>query len=153
MKYLITAAIMLMLLSCNQSATTTPSPEVEALKKQLATAQQKLKASETDATDFIHTVFFWMNEGVTDEQKSDFEKNGLEELTKITSIHKGYYGPPAATSRGVIDNSYDFALVCHFKKPEDQDKYQVDPIHLEFIEKYEDLWKKVLVYDNLVSNN
>ena len=100
----------------------------------------------------FHTVFFWMNEGVTEEQKADFAKNGLQELLKISSIYKGYFGPPAMTPReDVVDNSYTFALVCHFKASADQDKYQVDPDHLKFIEDYKHLWKRVVVYDNLVT--
>jgi hypothetical protein len=40
-------------------------------------------------------------------------------------------------------------LICHFKNKEDQDAYQIDSVHLRFIEDYKDLWKSVIVYDNL----
>ena len=92
-----------------------------------------------------------MNDDVTDEQKSEFEKSGLVALKKIKSIHKVYYGPPAMTPREVVDNSYDYAWICHFKSAEDEKLYQEDPIHLKFIEDFKHLWKNVVVYDNLIT--
>lgn len=104
-----------------------------------------------DETGFIHTVFFWMKEDVTQEAIKEFNNVGLKELAKIESLYKCYYGPPAGTSRDVIDGSYTVAWVCHFKNAEDEALYQKDPLHLAFIEKYKDLWDKVVVYDNLVN--
>ncbi len=123
--------------------------EVKELKEKIAAMEAATATPAKDETGFVHTVFFWMNENVTDEQKADFAKNGLGELVKVSSIYKSYFGPPAKTPREVVDNSYDFALICHFKNKEDQDAYQVDPIHLKFIEDFKDLWKEVIVYDNL----
>ena len=56
------------------------------------------------------------------------------------------------TDREVVDNSYDYAWICHFKSAEDEKLYQDDPIHLKFIDDYKHLWKDVKVYDNLVTN-
>jgi hypothetical protein len=123
--------------------------EVKELKEKIAAMEKAAVIPSQDETGFVHTVFFWMNENVTDEEKANFAKNGLGELVKVSSIYKSYFGPPAKTPREVVDNSYDFALICHFKNKEDQDAYQIDPIHLKFIEDYKDLWKKVIVYDNL----
>lgn len=134
--------------SCNQVDTTMQN-EVKELKEKIAAMEAATATPAKDETGFVHTVFFWMNENVTDEQKADFAKNGLGELVKVSSIYKSYFGPPAKTPREVVDNSYDFALICHFKNKEDQDAYQVDPIHLKFIEDFKDLWKEVIVYDNL----
>ena len=123
--------------------------EVKELKEKISAMEKATATPAQDETGFIHTVFFWMNENVTDEQKNNFAKNGLGELVKVSSIYKSYFGPPAKTPREVVDNSYDFALICHFKNKEDQDAYQIDPIHLKFIEDYKELWKNVIVYDNL----
>ena len=140
---------LLLCFACNQ-----PNPnlqtELGSLKEKLSIAENNLKNAAVDETTFVHTVFFWMNDDVSIDQKTNFAKQGLNGLSKISSIYKSYIGPPAKTSRGVIDNSYDFALVCHFKNAADQDAYQVDPIHLKFIEDYKHLWEKVIVYDNLV---
>lgn len=106
---------------------------------------------EKQKTGFIHTVFFWFEEDADPKLKEDFP-NGLEALAKVDVIQDVYYGPAAGTPREVVDNSYDYAWVVHFASKEDQDKYQVDPIHLAFIEKYKSLWKDVKVYDSLVEN-
>jgi hypothetical protein len=36
-----------------------------------------------------------------------------------------------------------------FKDKADQDAYQVDPIHLKFVEQYAHLWSRVVVYDSV----
>jgi len=98
----------------------------------------------------IHTVFFWSKEGTTAEQKAAFAK-GLEKLGTCPQIHSYYWGPPAPTeAREVVDNSYDYAINVHFASVEDQNAYQSEPIHLEFIENHKDIWDKVIVYDNVV---
>ena len=137
-------------LSCNQ-VDTASKEKIEQLNQELQQAKEALKKASVDETAFIHTVFFWMNEEVTESQKADFEKNGLGKLIDISSIYRGYFGPPAMTPREVVDNSYDYALVCHFKTSEDQEIYQEDPDHLKFIEDYKHLWKRVQVYDNLLA--
>ena len=137
------------LFSCNSENTTLQS-EMTVLKEKLTLAE-KMIATNNIETAFIHTVYFWFKEGVTDAQKEDFKKNGLAALAKAPTIHKVFYGPPAGTPREVVDNSYDFAWICHFKNAADQEAYQVEPIHLKFIEDYKDLWERVQVYDNLIS--
>ena len=100
-------------------------------------------------TVFIHTVFFWLNDHVTEDEKKQFE-SGLEKLGTVSSIYKFWYGKPAGTPREVVDNSYDYAWIVHFSSAEAQDKYQEDPVHLEFVEKYSHLWQEVKVYDTLL---
>jgi len=106
---------------------------------------------EMQKPGFIHTVFFWMKEDITDADHQKF-KNELVKLEKCPTIQSVYWGPPAAASRDVVDGSYDYAWVVHFENAADQDAYQVDPIHLAFIESCKDLWERVQVYDNLVEN-
>lgn len=105
---------------------------------------------EKEITDhditFIHTVFFWMNDTVTDAERAEFEK-GLKKLGTVPEIRKYFYGRPAGTVRDVVDNSWDYSWIVHFSSAEDQNTYQTHPIHLEFVEKYQHLWKEVKVYD------
>ncbi len=102
-----------------------------------------------DQNVFVHTVFFWLKPGLTPEDKAAFEK-GLENLGKASTIKSYEYGVPAGTSRDVVDNSYDYAWIVRFDNAEDQELYQTDPIHLEFIDKFSHLWSRVLVYDTLI---
>ncbi len=109
------------------------------------------KVIETqDETAFIHTVFFWMDSTLTVEQMAEFE-SGMANLLNIETIYHGYYGPPAMTPRDVVDNSYDFAFVVHFKSKEDHDLYQQDSLHLQFIADYKTYWTRIQIYDNLVN--
>lgn len=147
MKSLILVFFYILLLSCNPT-------EQKVVGNVVGNADAIASISKEDAIDktaFIHTVFFWMQEGVTDSEKKDFNTKGLGSLMEVPSIYKGYHGPPAMTPRDVVDNSYDFALVCQFKNSADHDLYQEDKIHLKFIEDYKHLWKDVVVYDNLVT--
>lgn len=99
----------------------------------------------------IHTVYFWTKVGISTEQIASFE-NGLEVLSSCPTILKYYWGPPAATEeRGIIDNSYAYAINVHFASTEDEAAYQKEPIHLKFIEDHNAIWEKVVVYDNLVN--
>jgi len=36
-----------------------------------------------------------------------------------------------------------------FANKEDQDSYQVDPVHLKFVDECKHLWKKVTVFDSV----
>lgn len=105
-----------------------------------------------EETGFVHVVYFWLKEDLSDEDRKQFEEEGLGTLATCPTIQKVFYGPPAMTPRDVVDNSYSYAWICHFKNKEDQDAYQVEPIHLKFIEDYSSMWTKVQVYDNLVNN-
>ncbi len=96
----------------------------------------------------IHNVYFWYVDGADQNEIANFERE-LQTLGTISSIGKYYYGPPAGTAvRGPVDNSYDIAINVFFKDLAAHDAYQIDPIHLAFIEKCKHLWEKVVVYDN-----
>ena len=138
--------LLLALFACNEAPTNTSAPAVAAASTQTeATAVQ----TSSEEPGFIHTVFFWYKEGTTEERKKAFEAS-FAELGKVPSIQKYYAGPPAGTPRDVVDNSYDYAFIVHFKNSADQDAYQVDPLHLKFIELYKDVWDRVQVYDTLL---
>lgn len=112
--------------------------------------QQDMQDGQNKAT-FVHTVFFWLNDTVSEAEKLAFE-SGLEILGTVPSIGSYYYGVPAGTPREVVDNSYDYAWIVHFPDAEAQDEYQEHDIHLEFIDKYQHLWKHVKVYDTILED-
>lgn len=95
----------------------------------------------------IHNVYFWLAEDITDEAKATF-MDGARSLGTIESVQSFYMGPHADTeARDVVDHSYDLSLVIMFEDQAAQDAYQIDPIHLAFIEASADAWTTVKVYD------
>jgi len=105
--------------------------------------------SEMAESGLIHTVYFWLTDDITEERKKEFEQ-ALIDLGEVPSIDKYYWGPPAKTvERDVIDATYDYAINVFFKSIEAEDEYQVDPIHLKFVETQKDIFKVVKVYNNL----
>ncbi len=119
-------------------------------KQDEAKSADALSKQEQGKPFMIHTVYFWFKDEVPQERKVAFEKD-LAELGKVPSIQSYYYGPPAPTeNRDVVDSSYDMAINVHFASVEDEAAYQIDPIHLKFVEECKDLWDKVVVYDNIV---
>ena len=98
---------------------------------------------------FVHAVYFWLADD-NPEMVAEFINEGLPKLAKVPSIQSVSWGPAAGTPRDVVDNSYDLAWIVNFATAEDQDKYQVDPLHLEFVEKYKSIFDRVQVYDNIV---
>ena len=101
---------------------------------------------------FIHTVYFWLNKD-NPELLKEFKEVALPKLATVPSIKNVYWGPPAGTPRDVVDNSYDISWIVTFNNAAEQEAYQVDPMHLEFVEKYKSLFERVQVYDNLVENS
>ncbi len=95
---------------------------------------------------FVHTVFFWLKKELTQAQREAFYK-GVDTLKNIQPNILVTTGKPAATDRPIIDRSYDYGLTCIFKNLADHDKYQVDPIHLEFVKNHAKDWIKVQIYD------
>ena len=95
---------------------------------------------------FVHSVFFWLKEDLNDEERQNFRK-GVESLLTCEGVETGYVGTPAATSRPVVDSTYDFSVSVVMADLEAHDKYQDDPVHLEFIENFKNYWTKVQIYD------
>jgi Stress responsive A/B Barrel Domain len=108
----------------------------------------KLSSNMSEKNLFIHHVYFWLK---NPDSKEDYNKllEGLQALSKVSTIKMCHIGKPADTNRDVIDRSYAVSWLLLFKNKEDQDKYQVDPIHLKFVEQYSHLWSKVTVYDSV----
>ena len=78
---------------------------------------------------------------------TDFRR-AVESLAGITAVEKVYVGTPAATQkRPVIDDSYSLALTVVCKDVAAHDAYQVDPLHLKFVENCKSCWARVQIYD------
>ncbi|NNJ75331.1 MAG: Dabb family protein [Anderseniella sp.] len=94
----------------------------------------------------IHTAFFWLWKTSGPEQIRQFE-NGLDMLTHDPNVLERQVGKPAATSRPVIDSSYDYAVVLKFSGLAGHDAYQAGQAHQLFLETCASMWSKVQVYD------
>lgn len=97
---------------------------------------------------FIHHVYFWLKNPDSQEDRNKLVE-GLKKLTKVQSIKTSHIGKPAGTNRDVIDSSYAISWLLTFENRANQDSYQVDPIHLKFVEECKDLWSRVVVYDTV----
>lgn len=95
---------------------------------------------------FIHHVYFWLKNPSSNEDKQKLIE-GLEKLSKVQTIKMFHIGHPADTNRDVIDRSYSISWMLIFDDMTSQDSYQVDPIHLKFVDECSHLWSKVVVYD------
>jgi hypothetical protein len=101
-----------------------------------------------DENIFIHHVFFWLKDPA---QQINFDQlvEGLKILSTVSTISSWHIGYPAPTSRAVIDSSYSISWLLIFKHQQDHDAYQVDPVHVQFIETCSHLWSKVIVHDTI----
>lgn len=96
---------------------------------------------------FIHHVFFWLKENNENNREQLIE--GLKKLSSVSTIKQYHIGVPANTNREVIENTYNVSWMLFFESAEDQDGYQVDPIHLNFVKECSHLWNKVTVFDTI----
>jgi hypothetical protein len=96
----------------------------------------------------IHSVYFWLKPGLAPAQRAAFTAE-VKKLSAIRSVEKVYVGAPSSIAeRSVTDRSFDVALTIVFRDGPAHDAYQVDPVHLAFVEGNKDSWTKVLIYDS-----
>ena len=96
---------------------------------------------------FIHHVFFWLKENNNSNRAQLIE--GLKKLSSVTTIRQFHIGVPADTNRDVVENSYSVSWMIFCENADDQESYQVDPIHLNFVKECSHLWNKVTVFDTV----
>ena len=97
---------------------------------------------------FVHHVYFWLKDPGSPEDRAALVA-GLRKLSKAGMIKHFHIGQPAGTDRDVIETSYAVSWLLLFDTPEDQEAYQTDPIHLQFVKECSPLWSKVVVYDSV----
>ncbi|MGE9313527.1 Dabb family protein [Niabella sp. CJ426] len=114
----------------------------------VAVAPTILSMEQQKKSTIIHHVFFWLKEP-GDTQRKELIK-GLQTLKAIPQVKKMLVGVPASTEkRDVVDNSFHVSELMYFNSVEDQDAYQVHPVHKAFVDQYSHLWERVVVYDML----
>lgn len=144
MKNLLFLATILYLFACDAPAPAAPDNDRIEL-----TPEAPAPEVEPDLP-FVHTVFFWNADGLTDAQSAEL-RAGIESLRAVPSVGKMMIGGAAGSeNRDVVDHSYDHALIVHFADQAAHDAYQIDPVHTAFVEAHKEKWGKVVVYDSLV---
>jgi hypothetical protein len=96
---------------------------------------------------FSHVVIFWTdpaNPKAADELIAGAEKY----LRPIPGVLHFHIGKMVGSHRPVVEQSYQVALNLVFPDKQSQDKYQLHPMHVEFVEKvFKPRCAKVVVYD------
>jgi hypothetical protein len=96
----------------------------------------------------VHSVYFWLRPELTHAQRARF-RSEVGKLAAVRTVDKIFIGAPAGTpERGVTDKTFDVALTILFKNAAAHDAYQVDPVHVAFVEGNQASWVRVLVYDS-----
>ena len=96
---------------------------------------------------FSHVVIFWTKPerpSAADELIAGAEKY----LRPIPGVRSFHMGRMVKSERPVVDQSYQVALNLIFDTKQQQDDYQVHPLHLDFVEKvFKPNCARAVVYD------
>tara|TARA_R110000868_G_scaffold9349_7_gene46799 strand:+ start:9061 stop:9459 length:399 start_codon:yes stop_codon:yes gene_type:complete len=98
--------------------------------------------------NFVHTVYFWLENPDNKEDCTSFEVSLRKFLDHSEYAKTKFIGKPPRASREVVDGSFTYSLIVTFESAEAQAAYQKEPPHLLFIEESNHLWTKVIVYDS-----
>jgi hypothetical protein len=96
---------------------------------------------------FSHVVIFW-TDPKNAKAADDLLAGANQYLKPIPGVRHFHVGKMVPSHRSVVDQSYQVALNLVFNTKQEQDDYQVHPLHMEFIEKaFKPNCVKVVVYD------
>ncbi len=113
--------------------------------------RERSEAEEEKGPMLCHDVYFALKDNSAVEKKKL-----VDACTKHLSKHPGEVFFAAGTiaedlNREVNDRDFDVSLHIVFKNKSDHDKYQDSDRHKQFIDENKDNWKKVRVFDSVVS--
>jgi hypothetical protein len=113
--------------------------------------RDRTEAAEEDATMLAHNVFFSLK-----DNSAESKKKLVDACKKYLTKHAGEVFFAAGTraedlNREVNDQDFDVGLHIVFKDKASHDKYQDAERHKQFIEENRENWKKVRVFDSIVS--
>ncbi len=111
------------------------------------TAMEKTYPQKIDSK-FAHVVFFWLKDD-SDVTKMAFQASLEKFINSSEYVKYMHIGTSAGTKRTVVDNSFSYCLIATFNSKEEQDKYQKEQVHLDFIEEAQQYWERVQVYDSI----
>lgn len=108
-------------------------------------------AGKSDGPSLAHMVYFSLK-----DNSPEATQKLVDACKKHLTKHEGEVFFAAGTlakdlKRPVNDTDFDVALHIVFQDMAAHDKYQTAPRHEQFIKENKDNWKKVRVFDSLVS--
>lgn len=109
-----------------------------------STTMAKSISMKTKENKIAHQVYFWLK-NPEDRQKLIDGVNTLKKIKTVRQIHVGIVA--GTEKRDVIDSSWGVSLLLFFDDIAGEASYQTDPIHLDFVKNYSNLWTKVVIYD------
>lgn len=109
--------------------------------------QKDTNMKEFDS-NFSHTVYFWLANPDSTEDRQAFETSLKKFLDNSAYAKTKFIGKPPRASRDVVDGSFTYSLILTFESSEAQQNYQDEAPHKLFIEESSALWTKVIVYDS-----
>jgi len=98
--------------------------------------------------NFAHTVYFWLKNPDSQDDRRAFETSLRKFLDHSQFAKTNFIGRPPRASRDVVDGSFSYSLIVTFESAEAQQNYQEEPPHKLFVEESSELWSKVIVYDS-----
>ncbi|HQT21965.1 MAG: stress responsive alpha-beta barrel domain-containing protein [Sphingobacteriales bacterium 17-39-43] len=109
-----------------------------------STTMAETLSMKTKNNKIAHQVYFWLK-NPEDRQKLIEGVNTLKKIKTVRQIHVGIVA--GTEKREVIDTSWGVSLLLFFDDIAGEASYQTDPIHLDFVKNYSNLWNKVVIYD------
>lgn len=109
-----------------------------------STTMAETLSMKTKNNKIAHQVYFWLK-NPEDRQKLIDGVNTLKKIKTVRQIHVGIVA--GTEKREVIDTSWGVSLLLFFDDIAGEASYQTDPIHLDFVKNYSNLWNKVVIYD------
>ena len=113
---------------------------------------QQRESVDTFEKEYVHVVYFWLNNPDNAGDRNTFETALKEFLDHSDYAKTNFIGIPPKAKRDVVDDSFTYNLVVSFESAEAQEKYQEEAVHKKFIEEASHLWNKVIVYDAIPTN-
>ncbi len=114
---------------------------------QTATQGQESKDPNAFDPSFAHVVYFWLKNPENAAEREQFE-TGLRTLFKNSEYTRtNFIGTPPKATRGVVDDSFTYAMIVTFDSALAQQAYQTEAAHLAFIEQTSALLERFVVYD------
>lgn len=115
----------------------------------LTAYSQTKQEMKTFDSNFAHTVYFWLENPDSKEDRKAFETSLKKFLDNSAYAKTKFIGKPPKASRDVVDGSFTYSLIVTFDSAEAQQNYQDEAPHKLFVEESSSLWTKVIVYDSV----